>query len=195
MNSKTYIAVPPWLIVAFAVCVLHSSSCSVYGNEPQAKRSGSVINQANLDKIVAGEGELSDSDLIEMLGPATLITTVGPRTLKISGVEVTFTERKMIWEDISRIQVTFDDGVIVEISGTFSPHVVSEVITYPNFKKLRGGMTQTEMYRAIGFTKARKLLDPDTGRTTLIFEQYSRFVIQLKEGKVYLPLWIKSQHR
>jgi outer membrane protein assembly factor BamE (lipoprotein component of BamABCDE complex) len=58
----------------------------------------------------------------------------------------------LIWEDANRIEIVFHDGdrKAIEISGAFCEHVKSKKITAANFKRLRLGMSRSEVSDILG---------------------------------------------
>ena len=186
MISKTRCSALTSLVVIFSLCALHCVTGDVYGAKGEAAHIDSPLNQSNLDEILDNTGKYSDSDVQKMLGPPTLITveSESPGWMK------------MLWEDVSRIELTVRDGAVVKFTGTFSPHFSSKSINYSTFKKLHTGMTVNDLYKNffLGF-RERTTRDSDNGTTTLIFEQYVRLSVIFKDGKVRSAIRIEFLNR
>ena len=147
----------------------------------------SPLNKRNLDKILANRGKFTASDLEKIVGPATSSTEFDGRLAGLS---------RMMWEDVSRIEVTFREQVVAKVAGTFSPRLHSQVINKDILEQLHAGMTYNDVY--INFflgCRAQIRQDSDSGTITHIFEQYNRFYVNLKDGKVSSATQVEFQNR
>jgi hypothetical protein len=147
----------------------------------------SPLNKHNLNTILSKRGKFTGSDLKELLGPETSIEA---ESEALPGWTL------MAWEDVSRIEVTFRDKVVVKVSGTFSPRLKSQVINKEILGQLRTGMTYNDVYKNFFLgCKAEGRQDVESGTITHIFEQYNRFRVSLKDGKAMSVFQIEFQNR
>lgn len=116
------------------VCTLHNAA---------AADENSPITAANYEKIKAGEGKMTEAEVIKLLGPIRHARSKGPRLLDL------------VWEDVTGIRADFRDGKAVDFFAEFSPHQPSKRINIDSFKRLQVGMSEDE---------ARKVLGPETNK-------------------------------
>ena len=159
---------------------------------PDARSSDEIksvtpLNEQNLDIILDNRGKFTASDLTKMLGPPSSaeIHAAFPGLLK------------MHWNDVTRIEMKCRDGVVESVTGTFSPRLPSRIINYTVFTELRTGVKADDVLREYFVGWAPEVVkDADEGTVTLVFEQYNRFCIVLRDGKVSTAqrLWHTDEH-
>jgi hypothetical protein len=172
--------------IAFA-CVYFSGTPGICADKPPVLKLPSPLNEQNLATILDNQGRFTDADLQKLLGPPNSIVVDG----QIAGWE------RMNWEDVTRIEVKCRKGVVESISGAFSPRLPSRIINYSTFKQLRIGMTADDVIGEffIGWPP-RIVKDSTEGTATLVFEQYNRFHVALRDGKVKTAtrVWHTDEH-
>jgi len=125
MNPRTHCVTLTGIVVMCSVCILHSVTSNVYGEEHRTAQSSSPLNESNLGKIVENTGKFSDSDLEEMLGSPTSIMVGGDQPAGW----VT-----MIWEDVSRIELTFATALWMKSQASSRRVSLLESSTMPPLK-------------------------------------------------------------
>jgi hypothetical protein len=65
----------------------------------------------------------------------------------------------MAWEYTTRITVTYKEGKVNSLTGTFSAHLPVERVTPDNFRRVRVGMTEAEVIDILGDNYAKLTID------------------------------------
>src|SRR5262245_52271094 len=73
----------------------------------------SRLTAANFAKVKAGSGQLTEAEVVTLLGPASRVR------LPADGVV------EMAWEEVTAIRVEFAGGKASELTGRFSAHLPS----------------------------------------------------------------------
>lgn len=143
-------------------------------------QSNSRLNVNNVKTILDNADKYTDADVVQLLGPADSISVGGDQ---LTG------RTEMMWEEVSRIELTFRDDVLSAMSGKFSPHHRSEQINYPAFKKLQMGMTLYDVHQHCCHVAEKSRETTADGTTIRTYEIYNRLRVYLQGGKV------RSAHR
>jgi hypothetical protein len=186
---KTMTARTNWglAILSAAGFFLSSASSLCSANPAEDVKSASPLNEQNLATILDNRGKFTEPDLTKMLGPASSVETHAA----FPGVV------RMNWHDVTRIEVKCREGVVESVTGTFSPRLPSRIINYAAFTKLRAGMKANDILREFFVGWPPEIVkDPAGGTVTLVYEQYNRFWIDLRDGKVQSALrkWHTDEH-
>lgn len=145
----------------------------------------SQITQQNYDRINARKNEITEQEVIALLGPPNLIRRRASRDH----------DYVMIWEHRTFIEVELKNDRVHTISAGFSPYVPSKSVTFGNFKALRPGMTEDDVREILGTpTGADSSLGPrssDDAEVTA-WEAIHAISLELKDEKVVGLLMVRS---
>lgn len=135
----------------------------------------SKLGKEALEKVEAGKGSLTASEVQKVLGAPQAVQKPGA-----SGGDF-----EMVWEEAARVQVVLDaeEDKALSFSGSFSDRVSSKVVTVENLLKLRVGMTEKEVKEVLGGPTGGRI-EPSTRNRIRIWERSRRVTVSFKDGKV-----------
>ena len=157
--------------------------------QPPAHRvdeSASVVTRENVEQIKAGKGKLTEGDVLALLGR--------PNRYMIQGQGIL----EMVWEDVNRVRVVFEDGKAKFFWADFSERRPSLRVSLEKFRKLRTTMTEDEVKSVLGLDLERYVgprhvygnLDPihdlavPKGVTLGVWQDWRRLTVQFTDGTV-----------
>jgi hypothetical protein len=136
-------------------------SLNVHAADPQAPspapRPG--LRSEHNNWLTDGRGKLTEADVFAKLGYPDEICLADPPFV-IPDVRKT-------WLDVNRIEVDFESGKAIRITGRFSPVSPAADINEARLRAIKSGMTVAEVERAVGFAPTEMSLEIRSPRVTL----------------------------
>jgi hypothetical protein len=98
-------------------------------------------------KVKAGIGKLTEKDVLKLV-PGSVKIELPSLESRLDN-DSTPCEWILKWEEATSIQVSLIDGKVVSATFETNDTVVSKVLTLDNFKRIKTGMTQAELEKAL----------------------------------------------
>jgi hypothetical protein len=131
-----------WVVVGLLGVALAASA------QGQAKDQALSLDE-KYEKLKAGILKFKEADVVRLFGPPQTLKRPGPLQADL----------EMAWEYTTRITVTYKEGKVNSLTGTFSAHLAVERVTPDKFRRVRVGMTEAEVVDVLGGHYAKITID------------------------------------
>jgi hypothetical protein len=150
-----------------------------------ADKAATLTLDEKYEKLKGGILKSTEADVVALMGPAHSMA----RPVKHDKADI-----ELRWQFSTRIVVTYKDGKVSEVWGTFSEHLPVEKVTPENLRRVQPGMTEKEVLAILGDRYASVSLDGvDSGQWgagaefKVAFSKDGRMVHHERSGNSYGP--------
>jgi hypothetical protein len=164
----------PMRAAAFPLPALALSAALLAG-APPGDAPPPRVTQENFDRIKEGKGKLTEAEVEALLGPAAEVRVLDECRLE------------EVWVEEAVIRVEFKDGKAAQLVGRFSDRLRSATINRDVLKKLRRGMSEADVQKALGPADEGSASE---GGAVRVWRSARQITVQFTEGKVSGYLWV-----
>jgi hypothetical protein len=143
------------------------------GDKPTpVKQRAAALAKADAEWVEKGDGKLTEADLVARLGPADELKSPGGAVADYA----------MVWRDRTMIRVKFEKDKVVEYSGSFSDRLPHKRVTPQSLKKLKQGMSESEVEEILSVREQRE-------KDYHYWGDHRTLIVYVKDGKVAGYQW------